>query len=1426
MMDKRIVRRLVAWMMTLVLLAGLVPEGMTLKAYAQEEEVISEDNAAEAGEEAEAEEIIAEEEMWEADEQEAEDQEADITEIPESCETVQEEEAVPVTLEESVDKIKVSVSGYFGVKDPEKLSLYVKRINAVREEEAREAVEEERGEKSEAEEAWYFDIKVLDEEGNELQPADDRGVKLSFEMDGLSGTAQETNIWHIKEDEASGEMNAEKLQTVIEGDTVSAESDGFSVYVLEFKNSVSSLEYPYAIDLQGGVDEHLPLEIPLSDILGRTGLEVEISKITGVRIPDYNIDDLAARQDESGEWIIIVKRFFDERRGFEIQCIRTDGREWATTKTIKFLNGSLSGNGIKDDPYLIKNADDWKVFAESVNDGHHTEAYYKLSDDFDNGQDPVDCPAGKSDMSDFCGVFDGNGRTLYVDMGCAPFDRVDGATIRNLTIAGSIHDDGNHVVASGLVNWVEGENGRENLIDNCVVKADVTAFFTGGVVHDVSKSAVLKISDTVFSGNLVYTGTNAKYRVGGFITEAGNAEVTLNNCYFLGNSETAQAFYHPIMTCSYEAEGKYVGKDLFYTGEKAAVNDFEIPFAGTRVYTDAPADILCSSRAVPDGSSCYIPVEAEGMEPWYHCTGEPFIPEYILKDYDGKILKEGDVTVSLSSELIQEAGNYSLTLTGKGDYSGVAQIPFSLIAEAAPLPEGTEWESGYYVLTEDKEYAERIYIRGKVEIYLNSGKTLTASKGIGVLEGNRLTISGEGRLDATSPDRVRGAAIGGDGLYYSQYEITPFVEGDAGEIIINGGIINAESLFWGAGIGGGGVCGDGGKVVINGGVVNAKGSGGAGIGGGYDYGSGGTIIINGGVVNAVGHGGAGIGGGHSGNSGKISINGGKINASSDDASAGIGGGSSRLQLVNSVCIYEPGGSCDTIEILGGQVTADSKEGYAVGPGRKANDYRGEYTGESGTLVLGWTEITDYLAASTIEASEFQLRSAYHYMESKNDAGEVSEENLSGKDPANMLMAYSAERRPLQGAGTEEDPYMIGNAQDWESFAWNIGTGTESDKCYKLSDDFDNEQEPVSISAGSDYREFRGSFDGNGKTLHIALNDPEKTGAAPFAKVEGVYIHDLIVEGSVCGGPRSSALVGMITGGENRIENCVIRADVNNPGRGGGGQIAGVVGETGCYKLMINNTVCSSALSTVWNDPVAGMLGCAENKATIDMNHCFFKGSISGTDKYNPLATDESDSHQTDPEFNLIDVYVTFPETDSKELKGIVAETEEAADRLWRRIDFAYGEKAYLYADIKGVTSKYPYTGAIPEINLSVSDPGGKNWIEGVDYLSTYTPELSKQRGNYTLLLTAAGDVCGGSVSMAFVVDNGYVNVDGSDELYGRITLKAMLQAGGVVRLIADLPPGEDLEIGAGKEATIDLNGYKLYGNINVGNNSVLTLINS
>jgi hypothetical protein len=191
-----------------------------------------------------------------------------------------------------------------------------------------------------------------------------------------------------------------------------------------------------------------------------------------------------------------------------------------------------------------------------------------------------------------------------------------------------------------------------------------------------------------------------------------------------------------------------------------------------------------------------------------------------------------------------------------------------------------------------------------VNLTLTGVNVLTSGNnaGIRVPDGATLTITAAstGSLQATGGAAAGGSGYPGIGPGIATGSVTR--DDDGGDIVINGGTVNAYGNGGGAGISTSTFYAyhtvGRGTVTINGGTVKAFGSGGgAGIGGNYDAPSG-PIAITGGDVTAYGGDwGAGIGGGGRNPAEKITISGGTVYADARSASpksgaaAGIGGGS-------------------------------------------------------------------------------------------------------------------------------------------------------------------------------------------------------------------------------------------------------------------------------------------------------------------------------------------------------------------------------------------------------------------------------------------------------------------------------------------------------------------------------------------------------
>ena len=539
---------------------------------------------------------------------------------------------------------------------------------------------------------------------------------------------------------------------------------------------------------------------------------------------------------------------------FRLDVSATRGDSWfqlsefqfvgTTTDTGNFtVKPSLSGSGTSESPYTIGSTADWDLFASKVNSGtnNYSGKYVKLTANI-----TVSETVGQRDGNPFSGIFLGDGHTITANIsstttgtganeqGVAPFHYINGATIKDLTVAGTIASASYHT--SGLVGFAEGTN----LIENCTATAtlNISSNYAGGVIgHGMSSTTTIK--GCVFAGTINGVDGNRE-NIGG-IWGWGTSSPVLENCLEKGTYTNITSM-HPMGLQS--GSGTITG--CYYQNPQVGSPSNACTVSGAaQVYTSAPFGELTKRMTLQDGNTYYALCAVSGLKSNYLYTGSPITvtPTVIC---GSTTLAEGtDYTYATSPATVQEMGDYTLTVTGQGDCTGAKTIQFAVIDKIPLTSDMTTLEDFAFAVNQDVTISSRITIIGNVTLYLGEGTTLTAPKGIELSQGNSLTINGPGALT------INGCDSGKSGIGAAQ----------VGTLTINGGIINVISGRNGAGIGGDMNNTVGGTITINGGVVNASSSSdgwGAGIGGGRNqkeygaYGVCGDIIINGGQVTAIG----------------------------------------------------------------------------------------------------------------------------------------------------------------------------------------------------------------------------------------------------------------------------------------------------------------------------------------------------------------------------------------------------------------------------------------------------------------------------------------------------------------------------------------------------------------------------------------------
>lgn len=139
----------------------------------------------------------------------------------------------------------------------------------------------------------------------------------------------------------------------------------------------------------------------------------------------------------------------------------------------------------------------------------------------------------------------------------------------------------------------------------------------------------------------------------------------------------------------------------------------------------------------------------------------------------------------------------------------------------------------------------------------------------------------------------------------------------------------------------------------------------------------------------------------------------------------------------------------------------------------------------------------------------------------------------------------------KGSGTTDDPYLITTANELNQMRHNL------EACYKLMRDIDltewlSENNPSQgwMPVGAKDEPFKGTFDGNGKTLKLFINRPDQENVGFMGVVDRATIKNLTVKGNITGKTAVGGIIGYCnvrTSPACEIENCHYVGNVNGGG---------------------------------------------------------------------------------------------------------------------------------------------------------------------------------------------------------------------------------------------------------------------------------------
>ena len=241
---------------------------------------------------------------------------------------------------------------------------------------------------------------------------------------------------------------------------------------------------------------------------------------------------------------------------------------------------------------VINNKTEWDNFSSHA--GNYENKYVQLNADITNITAKI--------SNAFQGIFDGNGHKLTVNLSgegnMAPFQYLNGGTIMNLTVAGTVTST--NYFCSGLVART---SGGVCLIDNCVVNTNNTGVgFVGGVLAHADNATALTISNCIYGGTIAIQQSNENYSGGilGWYNNNQTLDLVMTNCLFKGDY-TGNGQFHPIGVKKWAGIFKSINcTNCYYTKNPANIDGPDRFFTdGTKV-----CELSLGDNIIATGSSC------------------------------------------------------------------------------------------------------------------------------------------------------------------------------------------------------------------------------------------------------------------------------------------------------------------------------------------------------------------------------------------------------------------------------------------------------------------------------------------------------------------------------------------------------------------------------------------------------------------------------------------------------------------------------------------------------------------------------------------------------------------------------------------------------------------------------------------------------
>lgn len=359
---------------------------------------------------------------------------------------------------------------------------------------------------------------------------------------------------------------------------------------------------------------------------------------------------------------------------------------------------------------------------------------------------------------------------------------------------------------------------------------------------------------------------------------------------------------------------------------------------------------------------------------------------------------------------------------------------------------------------------------------------------------------------------------------------------------------------------------------------------------------------------------------------------------------------------------------------------------------------------------------------------------------------------------------------ISGTGTQEDPYLITSAEDWNLFAKSVGGGIDYyGKYVKLTNNI-TISTMVGVCDESGDRPFRGIFEGDNHTLTANItstatdDNKNNQGVAPFHLIKQATIQNLIVAGNITSASKYAAgLVGWIDGKskDSNIKDCIVKATITTSADFAGGFVGNICYSDRNYLYFTNSVFAGHIKNTSSDDSRRAGGFCGYGYGDSYFENCLENGSYTNITYMNPrnaygiFSNDRVYSLYYVNKIAVNDKYIV------KEYGCYQVANTAPADELYLKREIK-GYQFYQSVWITGLNDSYPYNNG-EEVSLAyeLKTNSGK-LTKDTDYTVTLSPNAPAAAGDYTISFTAKEGNSGGyagTTTRTFCVMEGE-NLDG------------------------------------------------------------------